>query len=738
MRAPLALPDGKVYAREPRRPAPRPSRQTVALDLPVPQLDAVGSKVRVAVARDGLYRLFASEIAGLLGKKVGGIATRINEGSLLLSNRGLPVAYLPRDGGASLIFYGTALDTNFTGENIYWLEVGAGKKMRKASVTAAKPSAKAKHFPGRLRFKERMWPDFLAATDPNADYWLWKYLIAGDKDLAIRAFPVDVPSPAGAGLAATLTVRLVGGSDTAADPDHHVIVRLNGTQIGEADWNGLAAIDIPCAFDQGLLTGSDEVEIEALLDTGAPESLVYLESLALAYRRRFVAVGNRLVFTGGGNGAVTVSGFTDPAILLFELTDPNRPRLLSGAAIAGSEGNYSVTFKPASPAIPYLAVAQSAAGLPAAVAAWNSTGLAAATNDAEYLVITGTGLLEAAGALAGRRAGQGLSTKVVTVPAIMDEFNAGIYDPAAIRSFVVTALGTWAVPPRYVLLAGDGSYDYRDFTDETYGSTDTPIVPPAFVPTPYGLAAADGWYADVDGDHVPDAAVGRLPALTNAELQGLVDKIAAFEDAAPGAWDTALLFLADNKDAAAGDFPADSDALLAALPAGLTTTKDYVGTMPIATARTLFKGTVNAGVSHVTYFGHGGYDRLADERLLYQDGYPSVLTPVLANGERLPLFTLFTCVAGDYTDPYLVNLGEDLLLHAGGGASAVLAPTGDAVHQNSAWLADEFFTLRYGGAGGPRLGDVVVGAMEAYRDAHGGDFTLEVYNLLGDPGLRLR
>ena len=69
------------------------------------------------------------------------------------------------------------------------------------------------------------------------------------------------------------------------------------------------------------------------------------------------------------------------------------------------------------------------------------------------------------------------------------------------RNFLSFAKDNWATPPRYVLLAGEGTYDYKAHQ----GGADN-IIPARLVPTPDGLYAWDGWYADFDDDLLPELA----------------------------------------------------------------------------------------------------------------------------------------------------------------------------------------------------------------------------------------
>ena len=115
----------------------------------------------------------------------------------------------------------------------------------------------------------------------------------------------------------------------------------------------------------------------------------------------------------------------------------------------------------------------------------------------------------AAESLADYRAKQGLKATVVTLSEIYDEFNHGIVDPHAIKAFLESAYSNWQPGPKYVVLAGDGSYDYKDV--KGYGDC---VVPPMLVDTQWGLATSDVLLGDVVGsDGVPEMSIGRLPVV---------------------------------------------------------------------------------------------------------------------------------------------------------------------------------------------------------------------------------
>ena len=93
-------------------------------------------------------------------------------------------------------------------------------------------------------------------------------------------------------------------------------------------------------------------------------------------------------------------------------------------------------------------------------------------------------------------------------------------------------------PIEAILLLGDGAptknapYGWRDVVP-------APRVPARVLPI-FGseqLVASDAFYADFDGDGMPDAPIGRIPAETPQELTKTIEKIIRYESASPiGNW----------------------------------------------------------------------------------------------------------------------------------------------------------------------------------------------------------
>jgi peptidase C25-like protein len=346
---------------------------------------------------------------------------------------------------------------------------------------------------------------------------------------------------------------------------------------------------------------------------------------------------------------------------------------------------------------------------------------------AEYLVIAPPELRAGAQRLADLRAAQGLSTMVVDLGDVMDLFADGLYDPAAIQRFLAYAAGSWSTPPRYAALAGKGTYDYRNLL-----GLSSNLVPTLLATTDDGLAPADAELADFDGDGVPAIAIGRIPAVSAAELDRYVDKLAAYESGAGGAWTRQTLLLADNPDVG-GDFPVSSERIAGLLTPGLALSRIYLsGPAEIDANRSALFAALRDGQGLVNYVGHGGLDRLETEGLLLTADVAS-----LGNAPRLPVMTALTCLISQFAYPSVTSLGEELVLRADGGAIALFGPTWLSHNGLSAELGEHLLPQLSATEGG-RLGDRVLRGLAAYAAAGGDSETLRLYTLLGDPAIAVK
>ncbi|HEY8022706.1 MAG TPA: C25 family cysteine peptidase [Thermoanaerobaculia bacterium] len=722
------------FARAPHRGARREAAESSGQPELAQRIAApLRTGARIGVRQSGLYFVGSADLATALGVTQRKVESLIDKGALSLTRNGQPVAWLadtpPGRKADGILFYGQAIDSLYSAENVYRI-TASGKGLTMAlEPTAAAGAGGPASFAASLHAEQDAFPATALPLDPESDYWFWDFVIAGDPTFGSKTFSLDAPGLAAGGTAA-LTVNLHGASASGVSGEHHVTVSLNGTAVGEVHFDGITAKTATFSVDPALLhpTGN-QVVVQDLLDAGVPFSIVYVDSFDLGYPRSFQAQGDALAFNAAGAGTpIAIGGFSSAAVRVLDLGAPDRPRLVAGAS-TGSDGagGTAVRFIPASPSAPYLAAGPGGLLHPASLRPWLNEGLASTSNRADYLVLTTSALAPAADRLAAYHAAQGLASMVVDVEAVMNEWNGGLNDPHAIAAFLAYARSRWATPPRYVVLAGAGSLDYRNLL----GNGDS-LVPPIMVAETEGLFPSDSRFVD-SGNGVPAIAIGRIPAVTAAELDAYVDKLIAYEADSGAGWSGRASLVSDAPDQGT-DFAAGTAQLTGLLRVGTTADRIDLGTTALADARSALLADLGQGTALINYLGHGGLDRLASGGLL-----DSADVPGLTNGPRLPVLTAMTCVINRFAVPGIRSLGEMLVVQPGGGAAAVWAPTGLSLAGEAPLLAERFYRL----TGDPTadrslLGDLVVRSLAEFKQLGGSSSMLDVYSLLGDPALHLK
>jgi Peptidase family C25 len=352
----------------------------------------------------------------------------------------------------------------------------------------------------------------------------------------------------------------------------------------------------------------------------------------------------------------------------------------------------------------------------------NPSNLQARNNAADYIVIAPSELASAAKPLADYRTSQGLKTMVINVDDIMNEFNFGLSSPDAIRKFLSYAYSNWKKAPQYVVLAGEGTWDYRNNLGFGWN-----LVPPALVPSLYGLATSDNSLADINGDHLPEMAIGRLPALTPRELQNAITNIKNFEKTKGNR----IILLADNPDDA-GDFTAESEGLAALFPYNYIREKVYLSEVSANTARTMLFNDLGLGAAFFNYIGHASPYQLSGQGVLTTDDMS-----LLPNTAGLPIMTAMTCSAGEFAIPGYSTLGSLLVLKGNGGAAAVWSSTGLSDDSEAKILNREFYKAIFTDKK-KTLGDAVKQALAKYKLTGSLPFMTDIYGILGDPALKIR
>jgi hypothetical protein len=310
---------------------------------------------------------------------------------------------------------------------------------------------------------------------------------------------------------------------------------------------------------------------------------------------------------------------------------------------------------------------------------------------------------------------------VVDVNDVYAQYSGGVFGPAAIQAYIKYAAASMST--KYVLLVGGDTYDYRN---------DLGLGAIGFIPTLYAttdqyinFAPADSLYGDVDGDGLPEVAIGRFPVRTAAEADSMVRKTLAYRGKS---YAKTAMFAAD-KDDGATSFKAISQSFASSLPAGWTSQQANIGVVGVATARASLISAMNAGTALVNFVGHSGYTVWTFDGL-----FSASDAAKLTNAGRPLVASQFGCWNSYFVSPYYETLAHRLLLSGDQGAAAVMGAAALTEVQSDEVLGRSLIPLVT--APGARIG-AAVNAARREAAATGADVRDVVigWTLLGDPTL---
>jgi hypothetical protein len=641
----------------------------------------------------------------------------LSASTLALSRNGALVPFhVVGDGPeAALVFFGEAITDTLAAPNVYWLAPGAGLFMQEATAAPSASNGVA------IGFKTAHWEEnkvFLAQSE-GSDLWLGQLIFPPS------TLEVPLTGLSAAGGAATLTVRIWSNNQAPPNPDHHIEVSLNGVLLEDHFWDGIAEQTLVIDVPEGVLKETENVlTLNAPGDTGAAGEQLYLDWIQLRFPSRLdLSQGQHLFNSETGN--VILPGL-EPDGILLDITEPDAPILIAGT----SPERHTRAFVSAGLDRRYAAANLTDVLAPQVGPVPLRTSLRASERGANYLAIVADmdGFAEALEPLTSYRRDQGLIVATITLSQVYDEFAYGQASATAIQSFIRYASENWDPSPHFVLLVGDATYDVNGYTN----GRNQNLLPTHLVDTRFaGYVASDTWYSLLADDTLsPGLAIGRFPAQTPEQVATMVSKTISYETSTGAEWTGKALLVADDEDA----FNRASDRLAdQLLTASIASQRLYMTENDDADYnRDAIFGAMNEGVGILNYVGHGSIEVWGDEKVLSADD-----AGTLANRDRLPIFTTFTCLNGFFNHPQVDALAETLLWAPDGVVVASVAPSGRTTTNQQTPLADEFFGALLSGQA-LTLGEALQQAkIAAAEDANLRD-VIHTFNLFGDPALRFQ
>ena len=547
-------------------------------------------------------------------------------------------------------------------------------------------------------------------ASPNGDPWYGQGLLAwGGAASLTRSF--DLPDLAAGPVALDLRTWGIGDWPGASPQDHHVVVRLNGSEIADQRFDGPIALDLTLDVTSLVQPSGNALEVVAPGDTGFDLDYIAFDGFTVRYPRSSVAIDGRFAAKNVPAGNVAIGGF-DPNALVSVWR-------LAGATAQRSQqtANGGQVFSPGAGDL--YASAGAAIRTPAILA---DIPAAKTSSNADYVIVTHLLFADSLADLVALQEAKGLSTEVVTVDRIYSAYSDHAASPAAIRSFLSASI---AKGLQYALIVGADSSDPYDHL----GLGSVSYVPTDYLPlNPYvQFSPTDESLVDAGGDGLGDAPIGRLPARTTAELDAMVAKLVDWE-AQVASGRTALLS-AGISDTEAALLDAINDSYAASL-ADWSTTTAAVDELGSAAARAAVLEALNGGTKLVSYVGHSSMGQWDWTPLLrWQDAAD------LTNEGAPNLVTAWGCWNSYYVEPTIESLAARLLRQPDAGPAGAIGATTLTSESSHQALGNLFF--QQVNAGATRVGDAFHAAKQALAAQGGAQDAILGMTLLGDPAMSL-
>ena len=646
---------GRLRLPTPRPIIPAPGRG----GLPV-SLDG-DAAVKISVQGEGWYQVSKAQLVAA------GLDPNADARTLHLYAEGIeqPMLILGRQTGPlgpndSIEFYGTGIDTPFSGTRVYWLIHGSRPGMRINSIPAVNAGlSEQQSFPFTVVLEQRTTYFATLLNGENNDNFFGAAVTSEPVDQQLTVAHADPNSS----MQISVDVTLQGATDQQA---HSVSVFFNGASIGEMDFANVANVTNTFPIDRSLL--QDGVNTVTLTALQGDNDVSVVQSIALHYPHTYEADANWLKATAPTGSTLHITGFTNQRIQVFDITNPLAVEQLSGT-IGQESASYGITLglpPAAGQERTLLVFSDDQISAPSALAFHKPAALAARSFGSQMVIITHPDFQSVLGPLVSMHESNGLSVQVVTIDEVFDAFNYGERSPFAIRDFLRNAESQWTRKPQYLLLVGDASLDPRNYL----GLGDFDFVPTRIIETAAFKTASDDWFSDFKQNGFETIATGRIPARTASDAALVVSKILNYEKGlAGGAGNQQALLVADQNIGA--DFTTATKFAATDLPSSLQPTEIFADGMdPSVVTQQIFTA-LNSGPLLVNYSGHGSVEQWS-----FADFLDDTSVATLTNGDQLSVYLLMDCLNGFFQDVYSTSLAETLLLAPNGGAVAVWASSG--------------------------------------------------------------
>jgi hypothetical protein len=588
--------------------------------------------------------------------------------------------------------------------------------------------------------------------------WLGEEFADAPGETLSRFFSVNVPNLV-TGSPVTFTSNCAArsinvGSRFDVRVNNQLIQQVNIPSTGSGFYDLFAQ---QVQLSSNALFSQDALQINYTYVPGGFNSQAWLNFFEINAKRNIVLPNSgQLSFRDwnsvGNNNAEFVVSTINSSTQVWDITDPLSPVRMQGN-ISGNELRF---VNDATRLREYIAFNPSNASLPVNAGRVQNQDLHN-SQQMDYLIVTNNSLLSEAERLANfHRQKNNLKVAVFAVDKIFNEFSSGSKDPVAIRDFVkmyFDKAGTnIANRPKYLLLFGDASFDYKNTINN---NTDlVPAYQNKISLDPLSTYTSDDFFGFLDDNedinsglvtNLLDIGIGRIPANNITEAKNYVDKVIAYyAKESFGPWRNIVSLIADDEDnnlhlqdaeLISGTVSANPVFNLQKIYLDAFQQKSGSAGSRYPTVNEAINNRIDNGTLIFNFIGHGGSTRLAEEVILDQS-----MINGWNNSNRLPLFVTATCDFAPYDNPFINSIGENILLRPKTGGIAMMTTTRLVFSFSNRIMNNNYmqFATQPDANGKYRsLGEAVMAAKNFTYLNSGDVINNRKFTLLGDPALTL-
>ena len=630
----------------------------------------------------------------------------------------------------------------YTDTTIYFLTWGKtqGKRIDSVKTNTPTVSDTVEYFIQTLHYEkntmfQNMNNDEVANQTPNWNKnktWYWDWLFIQKRDFSFTPNDIYLDKPAKIFFKATSTA-----SNLSSDA-HTLSLSFNGTALDSQHINRFDQVLLQGKFQSNLLLpGLNKFSVQNY-NNGTSPNQIGVDWYEIEYPRQLKLINDSLLFKlddsisqglkvfkiEKANAAQYLIYKVKPDFKRIETYQVNNGILTFADSVLGGESY--VVISPDKPLKPkFYGLRQ-------------FKNLRSSSLQGEYIAIThpkfwneAQNYVNEIGSLFS------ISTQLINVEDIFDEFAFGYPDPHAIRLFCQSAFVNWQAPkPSYLVLLGDANYDYKQYRFKNDGVVGGGNYVPSF-----GDPVSDNWFAvwDENALPIPQLFVGRLPINSGSELQYYLSKVENNINAPYDSWNKRYLFFSGGR----ANYPEEiaqlknvNDNLITTLIAPPKISGFYKHFYKTTSPQTDFgpytsseiQRAISDGGVFISYIGHSGtatWDNSINE--------VSQLKNTL---NRNPLVTDFGCSTNKFAEPDIVCFGERFVLGENGQALGYVGNS-SLGFTSSAYAVPKYFYQSLIEDSTANIGRAHLGAKIKMFNQSGSSDVFKVFaltnSLIGDP-----